>query len=602
MPGPEWVPWVRRAGGLLLAALVFGAPALRGGDKDRDLPMPRQQPPGSAAAPGPEILPPSAVHDLNPAVPVTLPEVLKLASIANLDIAQANLVVERARANVLLAKSYFLPTLNLGSTYTSHTGTIQRTEGNVIEVDRDSLFAGLGSAMTLNISTAIFALPEARLRLEAALFGQVRVTNDTLLRVADAYFAVLRARRQLARIDETIDFLTSERESELRGNSKGLLPLIRAFVKSGAALPSDQARVEAEVVRVMSERSRAAQDVRTAAAELARLLHLNAAVFLLPIEDYRWPLDIPGAPWFAQTLDVLVEQALRSRPELAENGALLQAALARYRQSQFRPYLPSLVANYSYGGFGGGPRVVRRTSSGGIVLGQSGVVADFDARGDLDVGLVWRLSGMGLGNKAEIWDNRVRAEARQVQQLFLQDAVVRDVVQAQEVIRRADERHGVLRSGLFDERNNPTGAVYRSLRLNFLRIKGGQGLPLEVLDSIRRLSDVLSEYANALTDLDQSRFRLLVALGLPPQGLVDPRLLPLPAGCAPPAVANPKPAVAVEKGTPREAVGAGPKEPAGVERKGEPSPVGAPLPSPPPRKDLPDDGLHALPPISKPGG
>ncbi len=135
---------------------------------------------------------------------------------------------------------------------------------------------------------------------------------------------------------------------------------------------------------------------------------------------------------------------------------------------------------------------------------------------------------MGLGNKAEIWDNRVRAEQRQVQQLFIQDAVVRDVVQSLEQVQRSDERVRLLRASLFDAKNDPTGTVYRSLRLNFLRIKGGQGLPLEVLDSTRRLSDVLTEYANALTDYDQARFRLLVALGLPPQGLVDAKQMPLP--------------------------------------------------------------------------
>jgi outer membrane protein TolC len=57
--------------------------------------------------------------------------------------------------------------------------------------------------------------------------------------------------------------------------------------------------------------------------------------------------------------------------------------------------------------------------------------------------------------------------------------------------------------------------------LNFVRIKGGQGLPLEVLDSTRRLSDVLLVYADALSDYDRARMRLLVALGLPTANLVD---------------------------------------------------------------------------------
>src|SRR5262245_32449419 len=169
MPGPRRVRSARRIGLLMLVVglclssntFTFGqrqVPRQQGRPGGDELPKPRQVPDSPRVADGPDILPQSAVHDLDPAIPVTLPEVLKLASIANLDIAQANLVVERARANVLLAKSYYLPSLNVGATYTKHTGTIQRTEGNVIEVDRDSLFTGLGSGMTFSLSTAIFAL------------------------------------------------------------------------------------------------------------------------------------------------------------------------------------------------------------------------------------------------------------------------------------------------------------------------------------------------------------------------------------------------------------------------------------------------------------
>src|SRR5262249_60301432 len=138
---------------------------------------------------------------------------------------------------------------------------------------------------------------QARQLLEAAQHGQARVTLDTLVRVADAYFAVLRARRQLARLDEVLDMLTSERDDPLRGNHKGLLPVIKAFRIAGTALPSAQARVEADVVRRHGERIRALEDVRVASAELARLLHLNPAYFLLPVEDYRFPLKRPGEDW-----------------------------------------------------------------------------------------------------------------------------------------------------------------------------------------------------------------------------------------------------------------------------------------------------------------
>jgi outer membrane protein TolC len=505
--------------GLLVVSCVLVPLALA---QDRDLPIPRmkQDQRGQAGTSGPEILSYTYPGGFAQAIPVNFIDVLRLASLANLDIAQAEIVVERAKANVLRVQAAYLPNLSLGSTVVGHDGTIQRTEGTVVKANRDSLFIGPGVGLNVNLSDAIFLPEEAKALLHAAEIGQIRVTNETLGRVADAYIEVVRSRRRVARLDETLDFLASERESDLRGGSKGLLPLIRAFVKAGTALPSDQARVEADVVRRQEERVRAMQEVRIAAAELSRLLHLDATTFLMPGEDYRWPLQMPGDLWATQPMDVLVEKALRNRPELAENQAFLEAAIARHKAVKWRPLVPNVVANYSFGGFGGGPEIVGRSRTGTALLGHSGNIADFDTRSDWDVGLQWRLQGLGLGNVAQIRDARLRIDQNRIRQLAIQDQVVSQVVQALEGIQRGGERVAILRTSLFDANKQPTGTVYRSLLLNFKRIKAGQGLPLEVLDSTRRLSDVLEGYTLALSDYDRARFRLLIALGLPPAAIL----------------------------------------------------------------------------------
>src|SRR5207302_225451 len=85
-------------------------------------------------------------------------------------------------------------------------------------------------------------------------------TLDTLAAVAEAYFAVLRARRRLARIDETLDFLTADKPSALRGDRKGLRHIIRALVQAGGGLPGDFYRVEVDIARFQDERVIALQD------------------------------------------------------------------------------------------------------------------------------------------------------------------------------------------------------------------------------------------------------------------------------------------------------------------------------------------------------
>ena len=85
----------------------------------------------------------------------------------------------------------------------------------------------------------------------------------------------------------------------------------------------------------------------------------------------------------------------------------------------------------------------------------------------------------------------------------------------------------------------PAGPVFRSLRLSFERIKGGEGRPLEALDSIRGLSDTLEAYGQGVTDYERSRFQLLMALGMPPAGFIDPSKMPLP--CVPPDTGSVQP-------------------------------------------------------------
>jgi outer membrane protein TolC len=481
-------------------------------------------PPEATAAPAPT----------GPAVGITLLDALRVASLSNLDIAQARQVVEQARAGRLRADSQILPNLNLGSTYVTHQGQIQRTEGNVINVNRQSLFVGGGPQLVFGLSDALFQPRVADNVLLATRAGARRVTNDTLLAVADAYFAVLRARRRVARIDETLSNLLSEQPAEWRDNSKGLLPLLQDFAKAGAASEAEIARAQVEIARRRDEEAAALQELRQTMAELARLLHLDPTVMLWPLEDFRVPLDLPGEAWFGRDVEELVTAALENRPETVEYRALVRASLARWRAAKWRPVLPNVVLNLNYGDFGGGPKVIGRDRFNAVILGPSGSISNYAPRTDFDVSLIWRLQNFGVGNLAEVKEQRALHEQAVLRQLANQDRIITQVVQAREAVQQTLERVRTTRAALFNDQGQPIGPAYRSLRLNFINVKRAPGRPLETLDSIRGLNDVLEAYGQAMTDYERARFRLLVALGMPADALLDPRLMPLPPVCASP--------------------------------------------------------------------
>jgi outer membrane protein TolC len=521
-------PWARWAcgvalalGGLTARAPAQSPPAVRTADTDT-LPPPRR-----AEADPPAAQLPGANPDC-PAVGITLVEALHIALLSNLDIAQARQVVRQAQAALQRAEVLWLPNVNSTLDYTFHDGRIQKTEGNIIKTNRDALLIATGPSLSLGLADAIFSYGVARQVRTAVQAGQRRVTNDTLLAVADAYFAVLRARRRVARLDEVLEFLTSDRPRELRGDLKGLLPLITDYVEAGQSSLAEKTRVEVEVLRRRNELVAALQDLRVADAELARLLHLDSTVVLWPLEDYRVPMAVPGDAWFGIDLVVLVETALNNRPELAENQALVQAALNRVRAACWRPLLPTLLVTYSDGGFGGAPPLLLGP---GIGFGRSGAIGNFGNRDDFEGALLWQFRNMGLGNLTEKREQQAAHGQARLRLIQVRDAVVAQVVQAEEQVRRGRERLLVSQPSLFDREGRPNGPVYQGVRYNFLRVKTQEARPLEVLDAVRSLSDMLDAYTNDMTDFERARFRLLVALGLPTQALLDPHLMPPPPPC-----------------------------------------------------------------------
>lgn len=454
--------------------------------------------------------------------PIDLASALRLATSSSLDVARARAVVDQARANRQRALVKWLPDAALGADYINHAGQLQQSNGTILNINRDSLFVGGGPSLNLALSDALYGPLVARRLLNATEAGLQRVTNDNLLQVAEAYLQLLRARRRIARADLTLDFLTNEKASELRGNSKGLLPLMRDFVEAGkTALRSDLTRAEVEVVRRQEDRALAIQDLRVASRELSRLLRLDPAVPLWPIDDISQPLPVPGEDLANRDIPELIRTALSNRPELAEQQFVTDATRERIRAARFKPYVPSVIANLAYGGYGGGPirdpRVKFNDPINGPIdnpITPPDSIHRFGPRTDFELGLLWRVDNLGFGNRADVREKQAVFEQARIRLQQIEDLVGAQVAQQREAVLRSKDRMEITRPALFDEKGQLTGAAFQSIRLNFDRVRGTEGRPLEVLDSIRGLNDMMEAYIQAVSDYERARLRLLNAVGL----------------------------------------------------------------------------------------
>jgi outer membrane protein TolC len=371
---------------LILASLtpVFAQPA---GDKRLDnLPPPRPlegTEPISAAA-----------SLLNPQVtPIDLCSALKLAGVYNPELLLARERVTEADALRQLAAAQFLPTINYGTNYDHHQGTLQQSTGKILQVNRDAMYLGLGAAavgsgtvtipgvvLSGNVSDTIYNLLTARQIVRQRQFESEAVRNDVLLRVVTAYLELLRAtgRRAVA--------------AQTRSDSAEVARITANFAKTGQGKLSDAERSAAELQLRDDLLLQADANIQIASARLAQLLSLDPATRLHPSDGWVVPTPVVPDP---VPLRELLAVALTQRPELKARQSAIRAALLQLQAAKVLPFSPNILAGYSNGTFGGGSNL-NTLSSGDARFGS------FDDRQDVDVILYWSLRNLGVGNLAQI--------------------------------------------------------------------------------------------------------------------------------------------------------------------------------------------------------
>ncbi|MFO0824740.1 MAG: TolC family protein [Gemmataceae bacterium] len=143
--------------------------------------------------------------------PIDLASALQLAGAENPELMLARQRISEVSAIRQLAAAQILPNLNVGTNYDNHNGALQQSTGNILNVNRDSLYVGLGAAAVgsgtvnipglnynLNIGASWLGFLSARQRVTTATAVSEAVRNDVLLRVCLAYCDLLRSQGRRA--------------------------------------------------------------------------------------------------------------------------------------------------------------------------------------------------------------------------------------------------------------------------------------------------------------------------------------------------------------------------------------------------------------------
>jgi outer membrane protein TolC len=476
-------------------------------------------PPPVEAAPTPDasasILPPLAK-------PIDLASALQLAGVANPEILLARERVIEAVAARQLAAAQILPTLNAGLNFDNHNGPLQQSTGVITKVNRGALYLGLGAnavgagtvnipglVLAGNVSEGLFTYLVSRQVVQQRDFASFAVRNDVLLRVATAYLELLRAegRRALA--------------LQIRDEAQEVARVTANYAKAGQGRQADADRAATELEQRQADVDQAEGEVLTASARLCQLLSLDPSVRLHAVDGWVVPAPLVPDPI---PLTELLAIALTQRPELAERQAAIRAALLELHGAKALPFSPNVILGYSAGTFGGGSNL----ASEGIVQPDGSVLRQprfdsFGARQDFDAVVFWSLRNLGVGNVALVRLARSNLRSTNLRQVEVLDRVRAEVATA---YARTHARFAQIESG-----ERAVRAGQNAFQEDLLRTKNREGLPIEVLDSLRLLARSRYLYLDSIIDYNRAQFELYVALGQPPARYLA---RPVPAELVPP--------------------------------------------------------------------
>lgn len=424
----------------------------------------------------------------NQLYPLDLPTALGMVSSQHPVVGFAQWRVQEAYAQLDRAEVLWLPSIRAGFNYHRHDGNLQTTSGDITDLNRNSFNYGFGTGAhaagtnnnpgivaEFHLADAIFQPDIAQKNAWARGHAASAAENQQLLDSALAYIELLSAEQDRRILEES------------RKRTEDLAKLTADYAATGQGLQADADRLATELVLISSRVVEATEQSDVAAARLSRTLSLDSRQRIVPVDPTVVPIEL--VPLDNNKVS-LISTGLSQRPELKEAQNLVSAAVDQYKRQKYAPLIPSVLLGFSAGQFGGG-------------FGND--PSNFDDRFDFDAMMLWEVRNLGFGEKAARRETQARIEQTKFEKIRLLDQVAAEISEAYaQVIHR---RHRI------DITQQAIQTAQNSYDQNLTRIRDGQGLPIEALQSIRALEESRRAYLNAIVDYNRAQFQLQWALG-----------------------------------------------------------------------------------------
>jgi outer membrane protein TolC len=418
----------------------------------------------------------SAAESTNGTYPIDLPAALRLAGARSLDVQIARERLKESEAEHTRAVESFFPWISAGIGYHRRDGVAQAVPaGTISDAHFQSYSPGVALAAQLELGDAIYNSLAAKQVVKASDQAVEARRQEAVLAAAKGYFDLAKA-KGLVEVAKAALKTSQDYEHQLH-----------EAVAAGIAFKGDELRIQTQTKQFEMTLRQAVEQQRVAAVELARILHLDSQVELVPQDSGLTRLTLFETN---VSTSVLVEQALAARPELKQSHAVVSAARDTKNGTVYGPWIPSLGAQAFGGGLGGGP---------------DGGPHNFGGEADYLVGLNWRIGPGGLFDSG-----RIRASKSRLSTAELDDSKLRDDIVAQVVVGLARLQSLSDQIGLAEAK---MGFATETLRVTSERKQFGVGVVLEDLQAQQDLDRARSDYVIVLAEYNKAQYSLSRAVG-----------------------------------------------------------------------------------------
>lgn len=401
-------------------------------------------------------------------LPINLLTAVRIASVSNLEIAEAKMKVAEAIGNSNAATGGMFPSFSLFFGLGQTDGRVQGSFGVLRDVNFNTLNPGLIASYSLNPGNAIFNILAAHSTVDATKNDESNITQDVLLSVVEGYYDLLEAQGKVNIGEKAVS------------ESMTLVKIAEILEKQGIGAGADVERAKAELAKQEQDLVRAQQQFRGNSADLALILKLDPSVTLFPTDNNIRKIQLVDKK---SSLDDMIDSSLKNHPEISSAYNQRKAAGAKVSGAWLNALGPEILLAAEFGGIGDefgniGKREIYQGTVG-ITIAPSSYGKIKAARAKL--------------RRAEIETERVK------------DSLITEIVKAFDDVISAEEE---ITFSL-----NQREAAEESLRLSQVRFKRGLGLAIEVIQAEDALSSARLNFIRSITEYNKSEIRLLNAIG-----------------------------------------------------------------------------------------